>query len=125
MYAVSTKTRDSVLRTLSFPDFLGGQDQLGRLVRDFKVARRGCYAFAGCIRDLDGIHIKITQPETHLGAAGFNCRKGSYYVPVEALADVDDGLVLASAMCRPSAHDSIAHSVSYLGRLNAQSKRRP
>ena len=83
--------------------------------RRVKVSRRSGNPLTGCIGALDLICVKIKQPESHYGPAGFYCRKGYYSVPVQAPVDARYQFVLASAICKGSTHDSLAHSVSYLG----------
>ena len=115
VYAIFKETRVALLRKLSFPDVLGCPDQLQRLAEEFKVSRKGVNPLTGCIGALDGICVKIKQPESHHGPAGFYYRKGYYSVPVQALVDARYRFVLASAIFKGSTHDSLAHSVSYLG----------
>ena len=87
VYEIFKDTRRSILRKLRFPDPLQSDEKLQLLADDFKSSRKTMSPLTGCIGALDGICIKIKQPESHHGPAGFYCRKGYYSVPVQALVD--------------------------------------
>ena len=112
-------TRQAILHNLRFPDTLQNDEKLKVLADEFKSSRRTISPLTGCIGALDGICIKIKQPDSHHGPAGFYCRRGYYAVPVQALVDSRYRFLMASAICKGSTHDSLAHSVSSLRRYLA------
>ena len=103
------------MRKLRFPDPVQSDETLQLLANEFKSSRKTISRLTGCIGALDGICIKIKQPESHHGPAGFYCRNGYYSVPVQALVDSRYRFLMVSAICKGSTHDSLAHSVSSFG----------
>ncbi len=70
----------------------------------------------GFVRALDGISVRIIKPRECADPAQYWCRKDFYALPVQAVADARYRFTYLFIMCGGSAHDSIALSVSSVGR---------
>lgn len=77
-----------------------------------KNSRRRLNPLSGCVGALDGISVKIKKPTVN--PAPFYCRKGFYFIPIQALVDSMYRFLSMSRICVGSANDALAHAVSDL-----------
>jgi len=121
VYRVFHDTCDALMDHLFLPGLPRTRYELRQSSYKFKTSRENRPSpFTGCVGALDGICVKIKKPDNDLNPAAFYCRKGYYSLPVQALVDSEYRFLSFPARCVGSTHDSLAHSVSSLGRYLAE-----
>lgn len=118
VYNVFHSTRKAIDATLTLPGFRKTFQGLQRSSEGFQISRKPVNSLAGCVGALDGICVKIMKPNDDHHPATFYCWKDFYSIPVQAVVDYRYRFLCYSAICTGSTHDSLAHSVSALGKFS-------
>jgi DDE superfamily endonuclease len=88
--------------------------KLRNLADGFSISRTRASQLYGCIGALDGIAITVMKPPDDFCPRKLFCRKGTYSLPVQAIADYRYRFMYMSAKCVGSTHDSISFACSRL-----------
>jgi len=114
VYDVFHRTLEVVAGVLSLDGIPTTYGSLQHLAMRFTQSRSPPNPLNGCIGAIDGIAIKIKNPDDDLNPAQFYCRKNFYALPLQAVADSDYRFTYCSLKCVSSTHDSLSYSVSDL-----------
>ena len=112
---VFRETTEAICDTLKFPGVPTDYNELRDLAHRFKTSRRLPNPLHGCIGAVDGIVIRVRQPESDYGPRHFFNRKGYYAICAQVLVDSDYRVRCYSALATGSTHDSVALEISNLG----------
>lgn len=114
VYQVFHHGCEVLMGVLKLPGFPSTELELHKLATGFKFSRKKANPLSGCVGTLDGISVKVKKPRKN--SAAYQCRKGYYALPVQAIADSEYRFLYFSAKCVGSTHDALAFAVSDLGK---------